>query len=128
MSGERVDIHRVIDKTDMPLGVPAQAPDPVPYALRPRSPPGRAGFERSCCASADREASFSYRRVELPSSARCPTAPHTEQVEAVSHYKTNLRDIEFNLFEVLGRDDVLGTGPFGDVDGESAREILREVE
>jgi alkylation response protein AidB-like acyl-CoA dehydrogenase len=46
----------------------------------------------------------------------------------VSHYKTNLRDIEFNLFEVLGRDDVLGTGPFGEIDGESAREILREVE
>jgi alkylation response protein AidB-like acyl-CoA dehydrogenase len=49
-------------------------------------------------------------------------------VEAVSHYKTNLRDIEFNLFEVLKRDEVLGTGPFGEVDGESAREILREVE
>jgi alkylation response protein AidB-like acyl-CoA dehydrogenase len=46
----------------------------------------------------------------------------------VSHYKTNLRDIEFNLFEVLGRDEVLGTGPFGEIDGESAREILREVE
>ena len=29
----------------------------------------------------------------------------------MSHYKTNLRDIEFNLFEVLGRDAVLGTGP-----------------
>ena len=35
----------------------------------------------------------------------------------MSHYKTNLRDIEFNLFEVLGRDAVLGTGPFGEVDG-----------
>jgi alkylation response protein AidB-like acyl-CoA dehydrogenase len=46
----------------------------------------------------------------------------------VSHYKTNLRDIEFNLFEVLGRDKVLGTGPFAEVDGESAREILAEVE
>jgi alkylation response protein AidB-like acyl-CoA dehydrogenase len=46
----------------------------------------------------------------------------------VSHYKTNLRDIEFNLFEVLGRDEVLGHGPFAEVDGESAREILREVE
>ena len=51
-----------------------------------------------------------------------------EQVEAVSHYKTNLRDIEFNLFEVLGRDEVLGTGPFGEIDAESAREILREVD
>lgn len=46
----------------------------------------------------------------------------------MSHYKTNLRDIEFNLFEVLGRDAVLGTGPFAEIDGESAREILREVE
>ncbi len=46
----------------------------------------------------------------------------------MSHYKTNLRDIEFNLFEVLGRDEVLGTGPFGEIDSDSAREILREVE
>ena len=46
----------------------------------------------------------------------------------MSHYKTNLRDIEFNLFEVLGRDEVLGTGPFGEVDGETAREILAEVD
>ncbi len=46
----------------------------------------------------------------------------------VSHYKSNLRDIEFNLFEVLGRDEVLGQGPFADVDGETAREILAEVD
>jgi alkylation response protein AidB-like acyl-CoA dehydrogenase len=46
----------------------------------------------------------------------------------VSHYKSNLRDIEFNLFEVLGRDDVLGQGPFAEVDGETARSILSEVD
>jgi alkylation response protein AidB-like acyl-CoA dehydrogenase len=46
----------------------------------------------------------------------------------VSHYKSNLRDIEFNLFEVLGRDHVLGTGPFEDYDVATAREILAEVE
>jgi alkylation response protein AidB-like acyl-CoA dehydrogenase len=46
----------------------------------------------------------------------------------VSHYKSNLRDIEFNLFEVLGRDQVLGSGPFADYDVETAREILAEVE
>ena len=46
----------------------------------------------------------------------------------MSHYKTNLRDIEFNLFEVLGRDEVLGTGPFAEIDGETARSILTEVE
>ena len=42
----------------------------------------------------------------------------------MSHYKSNLRDIEFNLFELLGRDDVLGTGPFSEIDGATAREIL----
>ena len=46
----------------------------------------------------------------------------------MSHYKSNLRDIEFNLFEVLGRDEVLGTGPFAEVDGETARAILAEVD
>jgi alkylation response protein AidB-like acyl-CoA dehydrogenase len=46
----------------------------------------------------------------------------------VSHYKSNLRDIEFNLFEVLGRDEILGHGPFADVDGETARSILAEVD
>ena len=46
----------------------------------------------------------------------------------MSHYKSNLRDIEFNLFEVLGRDEILGTGPFGEIDGETARSILSEVE
>ncbi|MET1058694.1 MAG: acyl-CoA dehydrogenase family protein, partial [Nocardioides sp.] len=46
----------------------------------------------------------------------------------MSHYKSNLRDIEFNLFEVLNRDDVLGTGPFEEIDGETARSILSEVD
>jgi alkylation response protein AidB-like acyl-CoA dehydrogenase len=45
----------------------------------------------------------------------------------VSHYKSNLRDIEFNLFEVLNRDEVLGTGPFAGVDGGTACAILAEV-
>ena len=30
----------------------------------------------------------------------------------MGHYKSNLRDIEFNLFEVLRRQDLLGTGPY----------------
>ncbi|WP_309650489.1 acyl-CoA dehydrogenase [Nocardioides sp.] len=46
----------------------------------------------------------------------------------MSHYKSNLRDIEFNLFEVLGRDEILGSGLFGEVDGDTAREILGEVD
>jgi len=46
----------------------------------------------------------------------------------VSHYRSNIRDIEFNLFEVLGREEVLGTGPFEEVDVDIARSILAEVD
>ncbi|GLZ15531.1 putative acyl-CoA dehydrogenase FadE [Actinomadura sp. NBRC 104425] len=46
----------------------------------------------------------------------------------MGHYKSNLRDLEFNLFEVLGRGEVLGTGPFAEVDADTARSILEEVE
>ncbi|MCO5997551.1 acyl-CoA dehydrogenase [Actinoallomurus rhizosphaericola] len=45
----------------------------------------------------------------------------------MGHYKSNLRDIEFNLFEVLGRQEILGTGPFGEVDEATARSVLDEV-
>jgi alkylation response protein AidB-like acyl-CoA dehydrogenase len=45
----------------------------------------------------------------------------------MGHYKPNLRDIEFNLFEVLGRDQVYGTGPFAEVDVDTAKDILGEV-
>lgn len=46
----------------------------------------------------------------------------------MSHYRANLRDIEFNLFEVFGADDRLGTGPFADMDPETARGALAEIE
>src|SRR5215469_12745066 len=45
----------------------------------------------------------------------------------MGHFKSNLRDIEFNLFEVLNRQELLGTAPFADVDEETARGILDEV-
>jgi alkylation response protein AidB-like acyl-CoA dehydrogenase len=45
----------------------------------------------------------------------------------LSHYKSNLRDIEFNLFEVLRRQDVLGAPPYADLDEETARSILDEM-
>jgi alkylation response protein AidB-like acyl-CoA dehydrogenase len=45
----------------------------------------------------------------------------------MGHFKSNLRDIEFNLFEVLNRQQLLGTAPFADVDEETARGILDEV-
>ena len=46
----------------------------------------------------------------------------------MGHYKSNLRDIEFTLFEVLGRDEVLGHAPYEDLDVETARSILAEVD
>ncbi len=46
----------------------------------------------------------------------------------MGHYKSNLRDIEFNLFEVFGRQDLLGKPPFDEVDAETAHSILAEVE
>ncbi|GGQ11132.1 acyl-CoA dehydrogenase [Streptomyces roseolilacinus] len=45
----------------------------------------------------------------------------------MGHYKSNLRDIEFNLFEVLGRDKVYGTGPFEEMDVETAKSVLDEL-
>ncbi|MER0446834.1 acyl-CoA dehydrogenase [Streptomyces sp. Edi4] len=45
----------------------------------------------------------------------------------MGHYKSNLRDIEFNLFEVLGRDKLYGTGPFGEMDVDTAKSILEEI-
>jgi alkylation response protein AidB-like acyl-CoA dehydrogenase len=46
----------------------------------------------------------------------------------MTHYKSNLRDLEFNLFEVFGGGDRLGTGPYAEMDKDTAHEILREVE
>jgi alkylation response protein AidB-like acyl-CoA dehydrogenase len=45
----------------------------------------------------------------------------------MGHFKSNVRDIEFNLFEVFGTDGVLGKEPFADLDEETARGMLHEV-
>jgi alkylation response protein AidB-like acyl-CoA dehydrogenase len=45
----------------------------------------------------------------------------------MSHYKSNVRDLAFNLFEVLGLDAVLDSGEFGDLDGDSVRQMLDEA-
>ena len=44
------------------------------------------------------------------------------------HYKSNLRDLEFNLFEVFGAGDRMGKGPYHEMDVDTARDVLREVE
>lgn len=51
-----------------------------------------------------------------------------EGTTGMGHYKSNLRDIEFNLFEVFGADQALGRGPFAQMDPDTARGVLREVE
>src|SRR6202044_1705551 len=45
----------------------------------------------------------------------------------MSHYQSNLRDIEFNLFEVLRRQDLLGEPPYPELDEQTARTILAEL-
>src|SRR5579872_6703535 len=46
----------------------------------------------------------------------------------MSHYKSNLRDIQINLFEVLRRQDLLGQPPYDELDEETARGILAELD
>src|SRR5215203_2012521 len=53
-------------------------------------------------------------------------APGTE--DTMGHYKSNLREIEFTLFDVLERGEVLGRGRYADIDVETGRSILAEVD
>jgi hypothetical protein len=46
----------------------------------------------------------------------------------VGHYLSNLRDLEFNLFEVFDVAGYLGAGPFQQIDADVAHETLVEVE
>jgi len=45
----------------------------------------------------------------------------------VGHYIANVRDIEFNLFQVLALGPVIDSGAFGDLDTDTARTMLDEV-
>ena len=45
----------------------------------------------------------------------------------MGHYKADLRDIEFNMFEVFGATDAFGKGPYEHWDADAARDVLREV-
>ncbi|MFC4149151.1 acyl-CoA dehydrogenase [Micromonospora mangrovi] len=46
----------------------------------------------------------------------------------MTHYKSNLRDLEFNLFEVFGADRTFGQEPYTDLDVDTARSFLSEVD
>ena len=45
----------------------------------------------------------------------------------MTHYKSNQRDLEFNLFEVFGADERMGKGPYAEMDVDTARDVLDEV-
>ncbi|MFG1607202.1 acyl-CoA dehydrogenase [Actinoplanes sp. NPDC049265] len=45
----------------------------------------------------------------------------------MTHYLSNLRDLEFNLFEVFGADKAFGQAPYDEIDVDTARDILREI-
>ena len=45
----------------------------------------------------------------------------------MGHYIANVRDLEFNLFEVLDIGAVLGTGQYSDLDADTVRTILAEA-
>ncbi|MCE0765361.1 acyl-CoA dehydrogenase [Pseudonocardia kujensis] len=45
----------------------------------------------------------------------------------MGHYKSNVRDLEFNLFEVFRVQEQLGTGAFEGVDTDTAKGILSEL-
>ena len=46
----------------------------------------------------------------------------------MGHYKSNLRDIEFNLFEVFDSGNHYGSAAYPEIDVETARTILAELE
>jgi alkylation response protein AidB-like acyl-CoA dehydrogenase len=45
----------------------------------------------------------------------------------MGHFRSNLRDLEFNLFEVFRVQDRLGTAPFDGVDADTVRGVLTEL-
>jgi alkylation response protein AidB-like acyl-CoA dehydrogenase len=45
----------------------------------------------------------------------------------MSHYNANLRDIEFCLFDLLGREKVLGTSIYSELDRDTAMGMLEEM-
>jgi alkylation response protein AidB-like acyl-CoA dehydrogenase len=45
----------------------------------------------------------------------------------MTHYRSNLRDLEFNLFEVFGADRAFGQKPYDEIDADTARDVLAEV-
>ncbi|GEM30321.1 acyl-CoA dehydrogenase [Nocardia neocaledoniensis NBRC 108232] len=45
----------------------------------------------------------------------------------MGHYKSNIRDLEFNLFEALRLGDILDSGAYSDLDSDAVRMMLSEL-
>jgi len=45
----------------------------------------------------------------------------------MGHFKSNVRDIEFNLFEVFGTNELLGSGLYAELDEQTARGMIEQV-
>ncbi|HEX2213606.1 MAG TPA: acyl-CoA dehydrogenase family protein, partial [Mycobacterium sp.] len=45
----------------------------------------------------------------------------------MSHYRANVRDLEFNLFEVLDIEKVLSSGEFGGLTPDAVRDIVHDA-
>ena len=46
----------------------------------------------------------------------------------MGHYKSNLRDLEFTLFEVLRVQERMGVGPYAEMDRDTAHHLLAELD
>lgn len=46
----------------------------------------------------------------------------------MGHYKSNLRDLEFSLFEVFRVQERMGVGPYAEMDYDTARSLLGELD
>ncbi|MEE6258335.1 acyl-CoA dehydrogenase [Plantactinospora sonchi] len=46
----------------------------------------------------------------------------------MTHYRSNLRDLEFNLFEVFDAGQAFGREPYSELDVDTARSVLAEVD
>src|SRR5690606_37763204 len=69
-----------------------------------------------------------YRRVRAWASGELgPPAAARERKPSMGHYKSNVRDLEFNLFEVFKVQEQLGKGAFEQTDADTVRGVLQEL-
>src|SRR5699024_11594093 len=106
----------------------------APFASRVEAPP--APPHQIACASRHRPFACSRKQLQVKmgrilgkrtlsdtSDAGTTGTRSTRPGANMGHYKSNLRDLEINLFEFFGRGEVLGQAPYEAVDADTAREM-----